>query len=174
MALGPTSFFREAADLWFAKIQDRRADSTADTYANCLKKQVLPKLGELRLADGRWVARCRYARPVGSSAGTRRRTRLHAANTRRMIRAIVRQVAVRADMPDLIRFALGSSLRVGEICAVRCGVTHQAVLNQVMPSNPVRELERIETPRGHMASPPRGLTVEERRRLSWSSPTPTR
>jgi hypothetical protein len=51
LALGPTSFFREAADLWFAKIQERRADSTTDTNANCLKKQVLPKLCELRLAE---------------------------------------------------------------------------------------------------------------------------
>ncbi len=27
--------------------------------------------------------------------------------------------AVRADMPDLVRFAVGSGLRIGEICAVR-------------------------------------------------------
>ena len=30
-------------------IRERRADSTADTYASCLKNQVLPQLGELRL-----------------------------------------------------------------------------------------------------------------------------
>ena len=29
------------------------------------------------------------------------------------------KTALRADMPDLIRFALGSGLRIGEVCAVR-------------------------------------------------------
>jgi hypothetical protein len=29
------------------------------------------------------------------------------------------RAAIRADLPDLIRFALGSSLRIREICAVR-------------------------------------------------------
>jgi hypothetical protein len=51
MPLGPASRFSEAADLWFAKIKERRADSTADTYSSCLRNQVLPKLGELRLME---------------------------------------------------------------------------------------------------------------------------
>src|SRR5690349_16148512 len=51
MALGQHSRFREGAEVWFAKIEERRADSTADTYRNCLDKQVLPKLGELRLIE---------------------------------------------------------------------------------------------------------------------------
>jgi integrase len=142
MALGSHSRFREASEVWFAKIQERRADSTADTYANCLKKQVLPKLGELRLIE------CTVARLDIYFAGlesARKMVKLrdgsyeerpaHAANTRRMIRAIV------------------------------SGVMQQAVLKQVIPTNPVRELERIETSRGHKATPPRGLTVAERRRL---------
>ena len=33
------------------KIRERRADSTADTYASCLRNQVLPQLGELRLDE---------------------------------------------------------------------------------------------------------------------------
>ncbi|MDT0353945.1 hypothetical protein [Pseudonocardia charpentierae] len=34
-----------------SKIRERRADSTADTYASFLKNQVLPQLGELRLVE---------------------------------------------------------------------------------------------------------------------------
>lgn len=33
------------------KIRARRADSTADTYDRCLRKQVLPQLGELRMYE---------------------------------------------------------------------------------------------------------------------------
>ena len=40
--LRPESRFRDAADVWMGKIRERRADSTADTYASCLKNQVLP------------------------------------------------------------------------------------------------------------------------------------
>jgi len=39
------------------------------------------------------------------------------------------------------------------------------VLHQAIAANPVRELERLETPRGHRVAPPRGLTAEERRQL---------
>jgi len=45
------------------------------------------------------------------------------------------------------------------------GILQQAVLHQAIASNPVRELERIESPKGHRKAPPRGLTPEERRRL---------
>ncbi len=41
----------------------------------------------------------------------------------------------------------------------------QAVLHGAIESNPVRELERIESPKGHRKAPPRGLTAEERRHL---------
>jgi integrase len=41
----------------------------------------------------------------------------------------------------------------------------QAVLHQAIASNPIRELERIESPKGHRTAPPRGLTAEERRKL---------
>ncbi|MGH3570135.1 MAG: tyrosine-type recombinase/integrase [Pseudonocardia sp.] len=45
------------------------------------------------------------------------------------------------------------------------GIMQQAVLHQAVASNPIRELERIESPKGHRKTPPRGLTAEERRRL---------
>lgn len=50
------------------------------------------------------------ARPRGLTAEERRRLLAHVDADR---------TAVRADLPDLIRFALGSGLRVAEICAVR-------------------------------------------------------
>jgi hypothetical protein len=49
--LRPESRFRDAADIWMAKIRERRADSTADTYGNFLRNQVLPELGALRLHE---------------------------------------------------------------------------------------------------------------------------
>ncbi len=45
------------------------------------------------------------------------------------------------------------------------GILQQAVLHQAIASNPVRELERIESPKGHGTARPRGLTTEERRQL---------
>ena len=52
----------------------------------------------------------RKAPPRGLTAGERRRL-LAFVDTDK--------TAIRADLPDLIRFALGSGLRIGEICAVR-------------------------------------------------------
>lgn len=49
--------------------------------------------------------------------------------------------------------------------AIVSGVLQQAVLHKAIPSNPTRELERIESPKGNRAAAPRGLTSEERRRL---------
>src|SRR4051812_30281127 len=40
--LRPNSRFRDAAEIWMAKIRERRADSTADTYTSCLANHVLP------------------------------------------------------------------------------------------------------------------------------------
>ena len=73
--------------------------------------------------------------PVEQPDGTTTEKPRYAANTRRQIRAIV------------------------------SGVLQQAVLHQAIATNPVRELERIESPKGHSTAPPRGLTPEERRRL---------
>ncbi len=42
--LRPQSRFRDAADVWTAKIAERREDSTADTYRHWLGKLVLPQL----------------------------------------------------------------------------------------------------------------------------------
>jgi hypothetical protein len=128
--LQPNSRFREAAEIWMAKIRERRADSTADTYSSCLANQVLPTLGELRLAECD-VARVdaffsrleRARRLVERDDGTTVETPRYAANTRRMIRAIV------------------------------SGSMQQAVLHKAIASNPVRELERIETPKGHRTAP---------------------
>ena len=136
------SRFREAADIWMGKIRQRRADSTADTYDHCLHKQVLPRLGELRLyecdvaqIDAFFTRLERARRPVEQQDGTTTERPAYAANTRRQIRAIV------------------------------SGILQQAVLHKAIPTNPVRELERIESPKGHRTAPPRGLTPEERRRL---------
>lgn len=48
------------------------------------------------------------------------------------------------------------------------GVLQVAVLNEAIAGNPVRELDRIEQPKGQRASRPRGLTADERREfLAW-------
>ena len=48
------------------------------------------------------------------------------------------------------------------------GVLQLAVLQEAIPSNPVRELGRIEQPKGQRRARPRGLTLEERRALlAW-------
>ncbi len=140
--LRPESRFREAADVWMGKIRERREDSTADTYASCLRNQVLPQLGELRLVEcdvahlDAFFSRLERARKVIQQPDdTMVEKPAHAANTRRMIRAIVG------------------------------GIMQQAVLHQAVAANPVRDLERIESPKGHKKAPPRGLTAEERRRL---------
>ena len=140
--LRPESRFREAADIWMVKIRARRADSTADTYDHCLRKQVLPQLGELRLyecdvaqLDAFFTRLERAQRPVEHPDGSVGERPMYAANTRRQIRAIV------------------------------SGVLQQAVLHKAIATSPVRELERIESPKGHRTAPPRGLTPEERRRL---------
>ena len=126
----------------WARSASARADSTADTYASCLRNQVLPQLGELRLSEcdtahlDAFFSRLERARKVVEQPdGTTVEKPQLAANTRRMIRAIVG------------------------------GVMQQAVLHQAVAANPVRDLERIESPKGHKKAPPRGLTAEERRRL---------
>ncbi|HEU0088416.1 MAG TPA: tyrosine-type recombinase/integrase [Pseudonocardiaceae bacterium] len=140
--LRPHSRFRDAAALWMAKITERREDSTADTYRHWLEALVLPQLGGLQLHEcdvahiDAFFSRLEQARrTVAHEEGSSTEKVRYAANTRRTIRAIV------------------------------AGVLQQAVLHQAIPSNPVRQLERIESPKGHHKAPPRGLTPEERRRL---------
>jgi integrase len=56
--------------------------------------------------------------------------------------------------------------------AIVSGAMQQAVLHRAAPGNPVRELERIEEPKGKRKAQPRGLTMEERRRLlGWLDST---
>jgi integrase len=124
------------------KIAERREDSTADTYRHWLEGLVLPQLGELRLyecdvaqIDAFFTRLEKARRTVEHEDGSTTEKIRYAANTRRTIRAIV------------------------------TGVMQQAVLHQAVASNPVRELERIESPKGHRKAPPRDLTAEERRRL---------
>lgn len=140
--LRPNSRFRDAASIYMGKITARREDSTAEAYTYWLDRLVLPQLGELRLAEcdvaqmDAFFARLeRGRRVVEHEDGTTSEKVLYAANTRRIHRSIV------------------------------TGVLQQAVLHKAIPSNPVRELERIESPKGHRKAPPRGLTAEERRRL---------
>jgi integrase len=125
-----------------AKIRERREDSTLDIYRHWLKKVVLPQLGELRLAecdvaqvDAFFSRLERMRRTVVHDDGTTSERPHYAASSRRTVRAVV------------------------------SGVLQQAVLHKAIPSNPVRELERIESPKGHGKTKPRGLTAEERRQL---------
>lgn len=136
------SRFRDAADVWMGKIKERREDSTVDTYQHWLDNLVLLQLGELRLyecdvahIDAFFTRLEQACRTVKHKDGTATEKIRYSANTRRTIRSIV------------------------------AGILQQAVLHQALPSNPVRELERIESPKGHRKAPPRGLTPEERRRL---------
>jgi integrase len=140
--LRPNSRFREAADVWLGKVRERRADSTLDIYEHRLKKVILPELGELLLAecdvahvDAFFSRLERKRRTVVHDDGTTSEKPHYAASTRRGVRAVV------------------------------SGVLQQAVLHKAIASNPVRDLERIESPRGHRPAEPRGLTAEERRRL---------
>ncbi len=140
--LRPHSRFSDAAAIWMEKIRERREDSTADTYRHWLEHVVLPQLGALRLAecdvvqlDAFFTRLERARRAVEREDGSTSEVVRYAANTRRTIRAIV------------------------------AGVLQQAVLHQALAANPVRELERIESPRSHRRAPPRGLTAEERHRL---------
>ena len=86
------------------KIRERRADSTADTYASCLRNQVLPQLGELRLSGcdtahlDAFFSRLEQAREVVQQPdGSMVEKPQHEANTRRMIRAIVGGAALWAS-----------------------------------------------------------------------------
>ena len=140
--LRPNSRFRDAATIYLDKITARREDSTAATYSYWLDKLILPQLGELRLVecdvaqiDAFFGRLERGRRVVEHEDGTTSEKPLYAANTRRTHRAIV------------------------------SGVLQLAVLHKAIAANPVRDLERIESPKGHRAAPPRGLTPEERRRL---------
>ena len=45
------------------------------------------------------------------------------------------------------------------------GVLQVGVLHEALPGNPVRELDRIEQPKGRAKKKPRGLTVDEREAL---------
>ncbi len=136
------STFHDAAIVWAAKIAERREDSTSATYQHWLDNLVLPQLGALRLhecdvaqIDAFFSRLERARRTIKHEDGSAPEKVRYAANTRRTIRAIV------------------------------AGVMQQAVLHQAVASNPVRELEPIESPKGHRKAPPRGLTPEERRRL---------
>jgi hypothetical protein len=89
--LKSNSRFRQAADIWMGTIKERRADSTADAYASCVKNQVLPQLGELRLVEWdvahldaffSWLERAR--RVAAQDDGTTVEKVRH--STRRMIR----------------------------------------------------------------------------------------
>jgi integrase len=136
------SRFRDAAAIWTAKIVERREDSTADTYRHWLDRIVLPQLGELRLyecdvarLDAFFTELANARRTVRNGDGLPTEKIRYAANSRRTIRTII------------------------------SSVMQQAVLHNAISANPVRELERIESPKGHRNAPPRGLTAEERRRL---------
>jgi hypothetical protein len=60
---------------------------------------------------------------------------------------------------DKPRYAANTRRTIRSIVA---GVMQQAVLHNAIAANPVRDLERIESPNGQRKGPPRGLTAEER------------
>jgi integrase len=131
--LMPASRFREAADLYLAKVDRRREDSTHALYAYHLTRTVLPALGALQLRE------CTVARLDAFLEALEPR---YAASTRRTLRSII------------------------------SGVLQIAVLHEALPANPVRELDRIEQPKGHAKKKPRGLTVDERQALlDWFDQT---
>jgi integrase len=141
-SLKPTSRFSDAVTIWSAKIAERREDSTADTYRHWVDKVVLPRLGELRLhecdvprLDAFFGQLARETAETTNEDGSTVDKPRYSANSRRTIRSIV------------------------------TGVLQQAVLHGALTTNPVSELERIESPKGAKKAPPRGLTVEERRQL---------
>jgi len=115
----------------------------ARIYSDWLEKLVLPELGELRLNEcdvaqiDAFFTRLEQTRRTASGDESRLG---YAANTRRTIRAIISGVLQQT-------------------------VLQQTVLHRAIPSNPVRELERIESPKGQRSTTPHGLTTEERRRL---------
>jgi integrase len=141
-SLKPTSRFSDAVTIWSAKIAERREDSTADTYRHWVDKVVLPRLGELRLhecdvprLDAFFGQLARETAEATGEDGSTVEKPRYSANSRRTIRSVV------------------------------TGVMQQAVLHGALATNPVPELERIESPKGAKKAPPRGLTVEERRQL---------
>jgi integrase len=69
-----------------------------------------------------------------------------------------------AFFTDLLRRGYAANTR-RTLRAIVSGAMQQAVLHKAAPSNPVRELEPIEEPKGKRRAQPRGLTIEERRRL---------
>lgn len=132
-ALTPASRFRDAAELYLAKVDRRREDSTHALYAYHLKRTVLPALGALQLRE------CTVARVDGFLEALEPR---YAPATRRTMRSIV------------------------------SGVLQIGVLHEALAANPVRELDRIEQPKGQAKKKPRGLTVEERQALlDWFDQT---
>ena len=124
--LTPASRFGEAAELYLAKVDRKREDSTHALYAYHLSRTVLPALGALQLRE------CTVARLDALLEALEPR---YAPSTRRTLRSIV------------------------------SGVLQVAVLHEALAANPVRELDRIEQPKGKAKKKPRGLTVEEREAL---------
>ncbi|PVZ08248.1 tyrosine-type recombinase/integrase [Actinomycetospora cinnamomea] len=131
--LTPASRFKDAAELYLAKVDRKREDSTHALYAYHLGRTVLPALGALHLRE------CTVARLDAflEALGPR-----YAPSTRRTLRSIV------------------------------SGVLQVGVLHEALPTNPVRELDRIEQPRGQAKKKPRGLTIDERQALlDWFDQT---
>jgi integrase len=79
-----------------------------------------------------------------------------------LAREQVEAVAPDGSTAEKARYAANTRRTIRSIVG---GVMQQAVLHGAIPANPVRELERIESPRGQRNAPPRGLNAEERRQL---------
>ncbi len=92
--LRPSSRFREAAQLWLAKVPARRSGSTRDAYRRRLDAVVLPALGELRLRE------CTPAQMDAFMVALEERGL--SANYRSAIRGVVREVCKLAVMHGVL------------------------------------------------------------------------
>lgn len=139
--LRPESRFSDAAALHIGKVDARREDSTAGIYRYWLDKLLLPHLGALRLAE------CDVAQIDAFFARLERGRWV-----------VEHKDGTTSESRSTPRTSAGATGRSSP-------ALQQAVLHKAIAANPVRDLERIESPKAHRVARPRGLTPEERRRL---------
>ena len=106
-----------------AEVRERRAYSTADTYSSCLTNQVLPQLGEPGSSSVMSPSSTRsspaWSGPGEPSSSTTAQPPRSCATPPTPAARSADKIAAGADLPALIRFAVGSGPRIGELCAVR-------------------------------------------------------
>ncbi|MEV6231198.1 hypothetical protein AB0L88_25400 [Saccharopolyspora shandongensis] len=120
--------FRDVAEVWLGKVAQRRAATTRDTYEQTLKSVVLDRIGDLRLREISVPVLEEFFEKLeaeGYSAGYRRSVRTLTTEERRRLFAgmdgfvLDSRCSSGADLPDLVRFLLGTGCHIGEAVAVR-------------------------------------------------------